>query len=227
MNNNIQAVLFDLDGTLVDTAPDLLYALNKLRAERQLPPLPLDKLRAITSLGAKAMMELAFDFKESTEHFAYLKERFLNFYLEHIADATQLFPQMDTVLKHLEDNGLPWGVVTNKSTLPTNQLLKALKLDDRAACIVCGDTLSTCKPDPAPIIHACDIIQQKPADCLYVGDAITDVTASKKAGTKSLVALYGYIHHDDDPRTWRADGYINKPIELIDWLLKYPMNQSD
>lgn len=224
--NSIKAVLFDLDGTLIDTAPDLLYALNKVRAEYQLPPLPLTKLRAITGLGANAMMKMAFDFDGTEQDFQYLKDRFLNFYIDHIADATRLFPQMDDVLKHLEDKSMPWGIVTNKSTRPTHELLKALQLDQRAACVVCGDTLSTCKPDPAPILHACELIQLQPQDCLYVGDAVTDVIASKGAGTKSVVALYGYIHQEEDPRTWLADGYINEPIELIELLLKHPLTES-
>lgn len=224
--SSIKAVLFDLDGTLIDTAPDLLYALNKVRAEHHLPPLPLAKLRAITGLGANAMMKLAFDFDGTEQDFQYLKERFLSFYMDHIADSTRLFPQMDNVLKHLEDQLIPWGIVTNKTTRPTLELLKALQLDQRSACVVCGDTLTTCKPDPAPILHACELIQYKPQDCLYVGDAITDVTASKGAGTKTVVALYGYIQQADDPRTWQADGYIKEPIELIDWLLKYPSTGS-
>ncbi len=219
--STIQAVLFDLDGTLIDTAPDLLYALNKVRAEHKLAPLPLSRFRSITGLGATAMMKMAFDFDGSEEDFNYLKERFLNFYMEHIADSTRLFPQMNDVLTYLEDKSIPWGIVTNKSTRPTLELLKALQLDQRSACVVCGDTLTTCKPDPAPILHACELINYQPQNCLYVGDAITDVTASKSAGTKSVVALYGYIHHEDDPATWLADGYIDQPVDLIDWLIKY------
>lgn len=223
--SSIQAVLFDLDGTLIDTAPDLLYALNRVRTEHNLPPLPLSQFRSITGMGAAAMMKLAFNFNGTEDEYHYLKERFLGFYMQHIADSATLFPQMDEVLKHLEDRSIPWGIVTNKITKPTIELLKALKLHDRSACIVCGDTLSTCKPDPAPILHACELIQHQPENCLYVGDAITDVTASKGAGTKTLVALYGYINQGDDPKTWLADGYINQPIELIDWLLKYPSTE--
>lgn len=222
----IRAVLFDLDGTLVDTAPDLLYALNQVRAEHALPPLPLSEFRSITNLGAKAMMKLGFGVDEDEHQYAYLRERFIAHYMHHVADSTQLFPQMDQVLHHLDQQKTPWGIVTNKTTKPTLELLKALNLLERAACVVCGDTLSTCKPDPAPILHACELIDHAPEQCLYVGDAPTDVIASKAAGTKSLVATYGYIHHLDDPKQWEADGYIDTPIELITWLTKFQMIES-
>jgi phosphoglycolate phosphatase len=125
---------------------------------------------------------------------------------------------MKIVLKHLEDRQLPWGIVTNKPARFACRLLNALHLDQRAACIVCGDTLATRKPHPGTILHACDQVKQSPNDCLYVGDAAIDVIASKSAGVRSLVALYGYIHEKEDPFSWKADGYIAKPDDIISWL---------
>lgn len=131
---------------------------------------------------------------------------------------TQFFPNVEKVLAHLENQQIPWGIVTNKLTRHAQPLLKALNMETRPGCLVCGDTLAKAKPDPLPILHACELLQQDPAHCIYVGDAATDVTASKAAGMKSLVAMYGYIHEEDDPYLWEADGYIQEPLELIQWL---------
>lgn len=223
---SISAVLFDLDGTLIDTAPDLLFALNKVRQEHDLTPLALSEFRSITNLGAKAMMKLAFGIEGDDKKFSYLRERFLNFYMQHVADSARLFPEMENVLDYLEERSITWGIVTNKSTKPTEALLKAMTLRHQPAVVVCGDTLSKCKPDPAPILHALDIINHKAHNTLYIGDAPTDVIASKAAGTRSLVAMYGYIHHDDNPANWKADGYVEKPIEIINWLTQYHETES-
>lgn len=217
----IQAVLFDLDGTLLDTAPDLVYTINRLREEYGLPALSLPAIRPVVSLGSKAMIKLALGIEENHINFNKIREYFLAIYQQHLALSTRFFPNMDKVLVHLEESGIPWGIVTNKLTRHTSALLKALSLDHRPACIICGDSLSTHKPDPAPILHACQLIKQDPKNCLYVGDCATDVIASKAAGTKSLVALYGYIGDDEDPYTWQADGYIHEAIEIIDWLAQY------
>lgn len=220
--NAINAVLFDLDGTLLDTAPDLVYTINQLRQEHHLPPLPLETIRPIVSLGSKAMVKLALGIEESHPEFSKIREYFLAIYQDNLALSTQFFPDVEKVLIHLEENNIPWGIVTNKLTRHTSALLKALSLYHRPACIICGDSLSTFKPDPAPILHACKLIEKSPSNCLYVGDCATDVIASKAAGTQSLVALYGYIGAEEDPYAWEADGYINKPIEIIDWLLQHP-----
>lgn len=218
MTNFSGAILFDLDGTLLDTAPDLMAALNRLRKEHQLEELPVSSIRSVISHGSKAMVKKVFGIEETHPHFKELRERFLDIYHHHIADATTLFPKVENVLTYLDEHDIPWGIVTNKLTKHTLQLLKALQLDHRPLCVVCGDSLSTNKPDPAPIYYACELLKQNPQHCIYLGDSVNDVIASKAAGTKALVALYGYIGEQDNPFSWQADGYIEKPDELIDWL---------
>ena len=214
----IQAVLFDLDGTLLDTVPDLVYVLNQIRIAESLPALPVSTIRPIANLGSKAMVKIAFGMEESDPGFKRMREQFLGLYEKHLADSTRFFPNVEKVLDHLDERQIPWGIVTNKLTRHTQPLLKAMGVDHRPACVICGDSLKTAKPDPAPIRYACELLQQMPKHCIYLGDALTDVTASKAAGTKSLVALYGYIHGDDDPFSWEADGYLEEPLELIQLL---------
>jgi len=216
--NSIRGVLFDLDGTLLDTVPDLAYALNQIRIAESLPELPLEKIRPIANFGSKAMLKMAFGMEECDPRFKPMREQFLNLYEKHLADSTTFFPDVENVLAYLEKNVIPWGIVTNKLKRHALPLLKALSLEHRPACIICGDSLAAAKPDPLPIRYACEQLKQQPGNCLYVGDAMTDVIASKAAGTKSLVALYGYIQANDDPLLWQADGYIHKLGELIDWL---------
>lgn len=218
--NSISAVLFDLDGTLLDTVPDLVYALNQIRLAESLPEIAVSEIRPIANLGSKAMVKTAFGIEETDPRFPAMRENFLNLYEKHLADSTQFFPNVENVLAHLESNHIPWGIVTNKLTRHALPLLKALQLDHRPACVICGDTLTTFKPDPGPIRYACELLNKLPGDCIYVGDAATDVTASKAAGLKSVVALYGYIHASEDPYSWKADAYIQDPIELIEWISK-------
>lgn len=218
----IQSVLFDLDGTLLDTAPDLIDALNRLRTEHDLPALPLTSTRWIAGLGSKAMVKYAFSIEENNKYFNQLRERFIVLYEENIASATHFFPQIEPVLQKLDEQHIPWGIVTNKLTRHTLKLLQALHFDQRPACIICGDSLPTSKPDPGPILHACQLLHQDPKNCLYIGDAMTDVYASKAAGTTALVALYGYIQTGENPHHWGADGYISEPNEIMDWVVEYP-----
>lgn len=215
---NIQSVLFDLDGTLIDTAPDMAHALNQLRLKHHLIELPLDAIRPLIGYGSKALLKLGFDVEDSDSRYPELLHDFFNLYQAHLANSTQLFPDMDNVLHFLEQQHIPWGIVTNKPFRFTIDILKALKLEQRAACVICGDTLTKRKPDPDSILHACELLQLDPRSCLYVGDTLVDVTASKAAGTKSLVALYGYIGAEEDPYAWHADGYINKPDDIINWI---------
>lgn len=220
MTNSIRSILFDLDGTLLDTAPDLIFALNQLRNKHGLSDLPPSIVKPIATLGSKAMIKLAFDIDENHPLFNTLREQFFSLYENHIADSTRFFPNMERVLTQLDEQNISWGIVTNKLTRHTLELLKVLGFDHRPACIVCGDTLPTYKPDPAPILHACELLKQIPKHCIYVGDTATDVLASKAAGTNSLVALYGYINAEDKPLTWQADGYINDPEEIMNWIAK-------
>lgn len=214
----IKGVLFDLDGTLLDTAPDLTYALNVLRKSLHLPEIPLTALRPYISLGSKEMVKQMLGIPESAPDFNKWRENFLEIYSQNIANLTQLFPHVEAVLAHLDQQEIPWGIVTNKLTRHTSELLKALHLDHRPICVICGDSLKVYKPDPAPILHGCELLKCEPKDCLYVGDAFTDVAASKAAGTTSLVALYGYIGTDENPFDWQADGYLQDASELFNWL---------
>ena len=214
----ITAVLFDLDGTLLDTAADLTFALNLLRQDHALPELPAAHFRDAISFGSKALLRVALNIEETHPDFKSLRQRFFDLYQQHLTTHTTLFPQIEEVLDALDQKNMPWGIVTNKRTQHTLSLLAALHLKQRAACIICGDTLAKQKPDPLPITHACHLLAQPADSCLYVGDAITDVAASKAAGTQTLVALYGYISKAIDPYTWEADGYVHEPREILQWL---------
>jgi len=216
--SQIQGVLFDLDGTLLDTIDDLLFAFNRLRTELELPAIAKTQFRSYISYGARAMVEKGLGVDGESHSFQQLKERFLTFYEQEIAQYTRLFPQMENVLQTLEATTIPWGIVTNKHTKQTHQLLKQLQIDHRPKAIVCGDTLAKAKPHPEPILHALSQMKVKPEHCLYVGDALTDALASQAAGTRTVVALYGYIEENDHPLSWPAEGFIKEPLDLLKWL---------
>lgn len=211
----IKAILFDLDGTLLDTVPDLLHTLNLMRLAQGMDELHVSQIRPYVNSGSKTLLSIGLN-KAATSDFSLLREKFFELYEHHLGKHSHFFPDMDPLLNQLEHRGIPWGIVTNKITQHTQLLLAALKIDHRPACVICGDTLSTSKPNPEPILHACSLLKHDPQQCLFIGDDAVDVLASKAAGTKSLVALYGYIH--EDPYTWDADGYINNPLEILDWL---------
>src|SRR3990167_10416744 len=157
-----QAVLFDLDGTLLDTAPDLALALNHIRHEENLPPLTIESYRPIISQGAKGLINHALGIEESHTNYARMREQFLNYYQQHIADASILFPRMEAVLMHINKLNMPWGIVTNKYTQYTRALLTALPLPYEPQCLVCGDTLSTSKPSPDPLLLAARQLKKPP-----------------------------------------------------------------
>jgi 2-phosphoglycolate phosphatase len=214
----IRTVLFDLDGTLLDTAPDLADALNAVLIENQRPPLPFGEIRGVVSHGAMALVRLGFALEESHPDFQPLRRRLLAHYRDNIARRTRPFRGMDEVLDALEQRGYPWGVVTNKPGWLTEPLLKTLGLYARAACVVSGDTLGTRKPHPAPLLHACALTGSRPEHCVYVGDAERDVEAGRNAGMRTLVALFGYFQGHERPQDWPADDHIHSPQELLDWL---------
>jgi N-acetyl-D-muramate 6-phosphate phosphatase len=214
----INNVLFDLDGTLADTARDLANALNAVRLTRDLPELPFELIRPTVSHGGNAMIKRAFDLEMGDPGFDEIREQFLNYYLENIAEETKLFEGMEELLLSLEEENKAWGIVTNKTTWLTSPLLEALSLDKRAACIICGDTLEYSKPHPAPILHACELIQADPASTVYIGDAQRDIESGRRAGTKTLIALYGYIDEDEDTESWCADAMVSSPYEIKDKL---------
>ncbi|MBE2294986.1 MAG: HAD-IA family hydrolase [Phycisphaerales bacterium] len=211
-------VLFDLDGTLLDTAPDLTLALNRLRRERDLSALPVATIRSTVSHGSPGMLKVGFGLSPDDPLYAELNPRFLEFYREAIAVETRLFPGMSEVLEYLERNAIRWGVVTNKPHELTEPLLKALALWSRAACVVSGDTLPTRKPDPEPLLYACAQIGADPGRSLYIGDAERDILAGRQAGMTTLVAGFGYLSTEDRPETWNADGFLHQPLDLFAWL---------
>ncbi len=214
----IRTVLFDLDGTLADTAPDLAHALNAVRLSHDLPALPFDLIRPVVSHGGKALIELGFAQTHIDADFETLRQQLLQHYHSDLATHTVLFPGMVALLDTLESRGHNWGVVTNKPGWLTDPLLEALKLDQRAGCVVSGDTLPQRKPDPAPLLHACLQCHSEAHQCLYVGDAQRDIEAGRRAGMQTLVALFGYIGEYEQPDTWGADGMVESPEAILQWL---------
>jgi 2-phosphoglycolate phosphatase len=218
MKNQFRTVLFDLDGTLLDTAPDLANALNSTLQSRGRQPLPFDIIRPVVSHGGNALIELGFGLRPGDPDFEAVRQQLLDYYQANIARHTRLFPGMEDVLEHIESNGLNWGVVTNKPGWLTEPLMDALDLTRRAAGIVSGDTLAERKPHPAPLLHACRLIGSEPQHCLYVGDAERDIQAGRNAGMTTLVALFGYILESDRPETWGGTALVRRPQDILAWL---------
>lgn len=210
----MKAVLFDLDGTLLDTASDLAFALNTLRQQHALPDLPIEQVRPHVGYGVKSMLKLAFGIDEQDAKYNTLQQSFQQIYQQCLASTTRLFPGMAELLDYLEAKQMIWGIVTNKPARFTDPILEAVNLTKRSACIISGDTLPLRKPHPAPILRACELIQCSPHETYYVGDAATDIIASKAAGTHSIAALYGYIGQHEDPFLWQADDYIKAPLDI-------------
>ena len=209
-----RAVLFDLDGTLLDTAPDMVAALDQLRAEEGLGPVDYEFARAHVSNGALALIDLAFDQLDEAHRIS-LRDRYLALYESRVATATVLFDGMAEVLQSLERLNRPWGVVTNKPAFLTEPLLQSLGLLRRCACVVSGDTLPERKPHPRPLTHAAALMGFAPAQAMYVGDANRDIVAGKAAGMVTVAATYGFIPPGDDPDSWAADYKIDHPAELL------------
>ena len=213
----IKAVLFDLDGTLADTAPDLGYTINRMREARGLPPLPLAATRPVTSLGARGMLGVGLDVTPGHPDYPALREEFLGIYAKNLCRETKLFAGMPELLDELERRNVLWGVVTNKAERFTHPLLELLGVHHRTACIVGGDTTGKIKPDPAPLLAASERIGIAPQHCLYLGDDRRDVEAGRAAGMKVVVAKFGYLN-GNDPETWGADAMIDQPLDLLRYL---------
>lgn len=211
-------ILFDLDGTLLDTAPDLGGALNALRAEYNLNPLPADMIRPVVSHGAPALLKIGLGILLNDSRYASIRNRLLELYRERITRETGYFPGIEALLQKLEERRLAWGVVTNKPSHLTDPLLRAFGLYERAACIVSGDTTPRRKPWPDQLLYACALCEIAPAQSLYFGDAQRDVQAARAAGMSALVALYGYIEESEQPADWEADALLQQPGDLLDWL---------
>ena len=220
MNNQpgLSCVLFDLDGTLLNTAPDLTTALNKALTHFNFPEVSINAITPYISYGAAVMIDTALEQEVAAAIKADILEWLLNYYENHIADATELYPGMPELLETLENKGIPWGVVTNKRERMTHPLMHALDLTKRSACIICGDTTAHSKPHPEPMLTACRQVQVPPEACLYIGDAQHDISAGKAANMKTLAATWGYLKPDDKPQEWGADALINHPNEILDWI---------
>ncbi|SEO69994.1 HAD-IA family hydrolase [Aquisalimonas asiatica] len=214
----IETVLFDLDGTLLDTAPDLIAAANTLLQENDRPALAAGLYAPVVSHGSAAMIARSFDLHPRDPAMEPLRQRFLQLYRSRVSSLTRPFAGIPELLEQIEAAGLRWGVVTNKPGWLTEPLLEDLDLSHRAACVVSGDTVACRKPDPRPISYACELLDIAPHRTVVVGDALRDVSAGRLAGTSTLVALFGYICAEDEPTRWGADGLIGHPGELLRWL---------
>jgi N-acetyl-D-muramate 6-phosphate phosphatase len=219
----IRCVLFDLDGTLADTAPDLGYALNLLLEEKQRPAISVSDCRPLASAGARGLLQLGFGLRPGDNEYEPLRQRFLHHYRIHLVRETRLFEGMEAVLRQLSLRNMRWGIVTNKPGWLTQPLLAELRFPTSPCCIISGDSASHPKPHPAPMLMACAQSALLPDDCIYVGDAGRDIEAGRSAGMRTIAAAYGYIEAGDDPYTWGADAVIEEPLALIPWLDKQPV----
>ncbi len=211
----INTILFDLDGTLVDTAPDLGYALNIQLERHGKKPLSDSTIRPFASHGSKGLLGLGFGITPQDADFAEKREEYLNIYDDVFTRSPKLLDGMAELLQAIENKGLKWGIVTNKPRRFTNRLIESMHLQFQPACIVSGDDAPQPKPSPATLLLACSLVGVKPEHCIYVGDAERDVQAAKAAGMKAVVALFGYIDVTDKPAEWGADWLINIPQELL------------
>lgn len=216
-------VLFDLDGTLVDTAYDLGRALNLLLAKHDKPTLPHEKIRPMASHGTAALLKLGFGELPDVQKFEALKVEYLALYAEALKEQPILLPEIEQLLDALETKNMAWGVVTNKPrrfSLPLLQVAMTQTgcLYERAACLVCADDVRQAKPAPDSLLLACQQTDADPKNCIYVGDAERDIVAGKAAGMKTAVALFGYLSEADRPDDWGADCQINRPLELLQFI---------
>lgn len=211
----IEAVFFDLDGTLADTALDLGGALNRLRREEGLDEVPLRQLRPHTSHGVRGLLGAGFGIQPGEARYAEFAQRFLSHYAEAICIETVLFPGVADLLDALEARMIPWGVVTNKTTRFTLPLLAQLGLAERASCIVSGDSAPRPKPHPDPLLLAAEIAGVPPGSCLYVGDDLRDIQAAQAAGMPSAVAAYGYLGEGIPPEQWGGDYLIEQAGQIL------------
>ena len=211
----IHAVLFDLDGTLIDSAPDLAGAGNDMRAARGLAALPFEQFRPMVGSGARGMVGIALQIGPADADFIALRDEFLLRYEQRMTKQTQVFDAMRPVLEALQAQGMPWGIVTNKAQRFTEPLVRALGLHARAATVVSGDTTPHAKPHPAPLLEAARQMKIEPQHCIYVGDDLRDVQAGRAAGMGTVAAAWGYLGIGEPIATWGADHVIESPARLL------------
>lgn len=207
-------MLFDLDGTLADTAPDLADAVNRMLVEQGHEPLPLERLRPFASAGARGLLHAAFGAKPGDADYAALRETFLEYYAENVCRHTRLFPGIAELLRELQARNIPWGIVTNKATRFTERIVLELELKPDA--VACGDTTPHLKPHPASLLHAAGQLNIPPGNCLYLGDDLRDMKAAQAAGARPIAVEWGYHHPDHGgPNTWQAAAVISHPLQVM------------
>lgn len=217
-NFKLSCVLFDLDGTLVDTAPDLIACLNRALLEHGFAEVSTESIKPYISHGAAAMVKAGTDDNVGDEIRQAILKTMLARYQQNIAEFTVFFDGMPQLLESIEAQGLKWGVVTNKLKRYTDPLMQALNLTRRAACIVSGDSTGNSKPHPEPMLEGCRLAEVTPNECVYIGDASHDIEAGRNAGMKTLAALYGYLKPEDVPENWGADALIEHPLQIDSWI---------
>lgn len=209
------AVFFDLDGTLVDSAPDLAGAGNEMRLQRGLPPLPLETFRPMVGSGARGMLGIALGATPDDPHFDALRDEFLQRYAARLTRESRIFSDMVPVLAMLEARALQWGIVTNKAARYTTPVVQGLGLAARAAVVISGDTTPHAKPHPAPLLEAARRLGVSPMRCLYVGDDLRDVQAGRAAGMRTVAVAWGYLGLGEPIQAWQADAVIERPDQLL------------
>ncbi len=215
----VEAVLFDLDGTFADTAPDLGEALNHVLSLSGVPALPLATIRLQASHGSRGLLKLALGIEPDAPDYNELRDAFLQHYESHICDRTKLFPGMAALIAELEERDLPWGIVTNKPHRYTVPLMEKLGYAKRAACLVSGDTCEHAKPNPMPLLHAAALMGVNPTRCLYLGDDLRDMEAAQAAGMIGIVASYGYLDPTLNTNAWPSAGSVQTPFALLRYLM--------
>ena len=218
MNRRSRLVLFDLDGTLIDSAPDLAAAANAMRVVRGLEPLPLAALRPMVGTGARGMVGLAFAVAPGDGHFDALRDEFLERYQSALLVHTAVFADVAPVLDRLDEAGVRWGIVTNKAARFTQPVVEGLGLNLRAVVVISGDTTPHAKPHPAPLLEAARRAGSEPARCVYIGDDHRDIVAGQAAGMSTLAAAWGYLGHGEPIEAWGAHAVLPEPAALLQWL---------
>ncbi len=218
MTRSAPLLLFDLDGTLIDSAPDLAGAANDLRARHGLPPMALQTLRPMVGSGARGMVALAFGLTPEDTNFAQMKDAFLSAYASRLLQQTQIFDAMAPVLNLLDARGLRWGIVTNKAMRYTEPIVQGLGLAQRAAVTIAGDTTPHAKPHPEPLLEAARRLGVLPSACVYIGDDHRDIMAGRAAGMATLAAAWGYLGQGTAINDWGADQVLDSPAALLQWL---------
>lgn len=215
MFSDVRAVLFDLDGTLIDSAPDLGAAVDKMRVDRGLASLPLEKYRPMAGAGARGMLAIAFGMTPEHPDYESMREEFFVNYENCMTQRTYAFEGIPELIAQLRARGLPWGVVTNKAMRFTRPLTQGMSLFESVAVVVAGDSTPHAKPHPAPLLEAARQLKLEPGHCIYVGDDERDVVAGRAAGMGTVVASYGYLGSNGDTRLWGAHAHIHSPLELL------------